>query len=66
MGMEMILRGQAKEEKSENEGTENTKAYEFHTFTLRNSMHITRVLGSRDTKSSQQSLCPGACLKRDR
>lgn len=62
MGMEMNLRGQVKDEKSENEGTKNTKAYKFHTFTLSNSMHITQVPGSRDTKSSQQSLCPGACI----
>ena len=30
----MILRGQVKDEKSENEGTKNTKAYKFYTFTL--------------------------------
>ena len=34
MGMEMILRGQVKDEKSEHEGTKSTKAYKFHTFTL--------------------------------
>ena len=50
----MILREQVKDEKSENEGTKNTKAYKFHTFTLCNSMHVTRVLGSRDTMMNKQ------------